>query len=241
MNKLRSFDDAYFHPFADIRHRYVIPSIKQVNVETGRFYELPNGTKYPSMSSVLKTEKGEAALQQWRDRVGEKEAALVSRKASGRGSSVHKLSELFLLGEKDKFLAEHSKAMVDALSAWPKLRKHLIDHITDIRGLEQKLFSTYLRLAGTADLICSYDGKLSVVDFKTSMKVKKREWIDGYFMQTDGYGRMWYDLTGEKPEQCVIIMSTDHVAEPQIFIEPYGSMLAELKTRRMEYHKKTGR
>jgi genome maintenance exonuclease 1 len=237
--KPKVFDHGYFVPFEDQRSNYVLPTPQQVNDSaTGRYYLTPDGKRYPSMSNVLSI-LNRASLEAWRKRVGRTEAAAVSRKASGRGTAVHTLAEHYIKGNGTEFTASFRRTMPDGQANWPGVKDHLDAHLSAYRALECKLFSRILRIAGTADLIGTYDGKLSIIDFKTSGKIKKREYIDNYFMQTDGYGLMWQELTEETPEQCVIIMATDGLKEPQIFIEPWGQSLKQLKQARVAYFKET--
>ena len=42
--------------------------------------------------------------------------------------------------------------------------------------------------AGTIDLSGVFRGEPSIIDFKQSNKMKKREWIDDYFIQLAAYG-----------------------------------------------------
>ena len=53
-----------------------------------RHYVTPEGELYPSITTVL-GELSKAAIQAWRERVGEEEANKISGKASRRGTSVH--------------------------------------------------------------------------------------------------------------------------------------------------------
>jgi genome maintenance exonuclease 1 len=234
-----SFADDYFTPFADRRGDYSIPELEQINLDGQRFYATPSGAKYPSMSTLVKLLSGDA-IAQWRKRVGPEEAARVGARASRRGTSVHSLAENYLLGQKDEFRSLYRKAMPDTHANWKGLKPYFDTHISEVRASECRLYSHALRLAGTTDFIGVHNGRLAVIDFKTSGKFKKREWIDGYFIQGDGYGMMWEELTGETPEDVVIIMATDGMPEPQVFVEPYGSSMKKLKQLRLDFYKAHG-
>jgi hypothetical protein len=130
--------------------------------------------------------------------------------------------------------------MPDTQSNWAGLKEHLDEHFTELRASECPLYSHDLRLAGTTDCIGIYKGRLCVIDFKTSGKWKKREWIDSYFIQGDGYGKMWEERTGETPESVVILMATDGHREPQVFEEPYGASMKALKQLRLDFFKRHG-
>lgn len=234
-----TFDEPYFKRFVNQKHKYRFPDLEQINTDHGRYYLTPNGKKYPSMSTVVGL-LGKQAIIEWKKRVGLEEAAKKSAHASRRGTVVHRLAELYILAEQDEFTKAYRKAMPDSRANWTGLKEELDNSLTEIRGLETRMFSHTLRLAGTTDCIGVYRGKLSVIDFKTSGKLKKREWIDSYFIQADGYAQMWEELTGEKIEQLVIIIAVDGQEKPQVFIEPRGSSMRKLKDVRMEYWKQNG-
>lgn len=201
-----------------------------------RFYITPTGARLPSMTTLLGS-RGKEFLEEWKNRVGVKVAAQISRTAAARGTSVHTLTEHYLLNQQDDFKQTFRKVMPDAQASWSAVRVALNEGLEEIRALECRLYCNSLRLSGTADCIGVWKGKLAVLDFKTSLKPKKREWIDDYFLQTDGYGNMWEERTGETPELCVIVMTTDGVKEAQIFEEPYGQNLKKLKELRFDFYK----
>jgi genome maintenance exonuclease 1 len=73
-------------------------------------------------------------------------------------------------------------------------------------------------LAGRVDLIAEWDGVLSVIDFKTSKKIKKSEDIQDYFAQCTAYSGMYEEHVGVPIEQIVIVMAVEN-EEPLIFVE----------------------
>jgi genome maintenance exonuclease 1 len=93
-----------------------------------------------------------------------------------------------------------------------------IQRIDNIHYIEQALWSERIGLAGRVDLIAEWDGVLSVIDFKTSKKIKKSEDIQDYFAQCTAYSGMYEEQVRVPIEQIVIIMAVEN-EEPQIFIE----------------------
>lgn len=164
-----------------------------------RFYQLPDGTKLPSVTTVIGATKKEA-IQAWRNRVGEETANKISRKASGRGTAVHKLCEDYLNNEEVKM------GMPDAYEMFLSI-KPLLNRINNIHYQEQTLWSTQLNMAGRVDCIAEFDGTLSVIDFKTSAKVKTSDDIQDYFWQTTAYALMYEELIGEPIHDVVIVMA----------------------------------
>ena len=100
-----------------------------------------------------------------------------------------------------------------------KLMQPILDkYIDDIYKQEVPLYSQHLKVAGRVDCVGNFNGTLSIIDFKTARKPKKREWISDYFMQVCGYSIMWEERTGI-PITQLVIMITPTEGNPQIFIE----------------------
>ena len=177
-----------------------IGKLVQVNAKGGRYYETPSGAKYPSVTSVTRLHNQES-IQAWKEKVGEEEANKISRRALARGNTIHSLAEKYLLNEGDKsddFTRSDFGQMI------PYLNK-----INNIHCLETQLYSDHLQTAGTVDCIGEYDGKLTVIDFKTSAKLKKREWVKDYFMQCSAYAVMYEERTGTPIERLLLIINVE--------------------------------
>jgi genome maintenance exonuclease 1 len=144
---------------------------------------------------------GKAEILAWRARVGEAEANKISSRAARRGTAIHSLCEDYLLNK------EVNPGPFD-LETFGSIRPYL-DNINNIHCLETQLYSDYLQVAGTVDCIAEYEGKLSIIDFKTSKRIKTRDDIHGYFMQTSAYAVMFEERTGIPVGRLVIIMSVD--------------------------------
>lgn len=212
--------------FEHIHHD--IPKLVRIDSEGGRVYETPTGTKYPSVTSVIGI-LGKAAIHEWRARVGEEEANRVSARAAKRGTSIHSLCEDYLLNK-------DVKPNIFDLEVFNSIKPRL-DKISEVHCLETQLFSHHLRVAGTVDCIARYAGKMSVIDFKTSKRLKTRDEIHTYFMQTAAYAVMFEELTGIPVSQLVIIMAVDDEKEPLVFIEKRDDWIDEFISVREDYSK----
>jgi len=184
-----------------------------------RYYQLPDGTRLPSVTTVIGA-KGKQAILEWRKRVGEEVANKISRQASGRGTNVHTLCERYLNNEPLGEIMPDAKAMFLPL-------KPILNRINNIHYQECTLWSVNLGMAGRVDCIGEFDGVLSVIDFKTSKRIKKREDIDNYFAQCVAYACMYEELIGTGIDQIVIIMAVDN-EDPLIFIEKTADHLNTL-------------
>lgn len=153
--------------------------------EFGRFYITPNGN-YPSVTTIL-SNSDKSSLDEWIKRVGEKQAEKIKNEAGERGSSIHDLMEDYLLRGKEyskKDLGPFIWCMYIPLLSWVKR------HIQEVIMCEEALYSDILRVAGRVDLVAVVDGKPTIVDFKTSIQMKQREWIGNYEMQCSAYSFM---------------------------------------------------
>ena len=187
--------------------------LKTVYEDGSRFYVTPEGNKYPSITSVLGANPEKIkGLMQWRKRVGEAEANKISQKASSRGTTVHKICEDYLNNEKEYI----NGAMPDSVGMFSSLKPILTQSVGNIYGQELALYSDHLGVAGRVDLIAEWDGVPSIIDFKTSARPKKLEWVDDYFRQCSGYAAMYYEMTDFPIKDVVIAIMVDGDS-PQIF------------------------
>lgn len=190
-----------------------LPDIKATTTIEGRVYHTPLGD-LPSVTTVLKESLDHSALDAWRARVGDDEASKVSTQASVRGTEVHNLAEKYLSNDPQW----KRGAMPVNIDTFSSVRKDLDRRVGIIYGLEVPLYSRRLYTAGRTDLICQWDGIDSVVDFKTSRRVKKEEHILGYFIQKTCYSLMLEEMIGKILSQIVTVMMVDF-EDPIIFIK----------------------
>jgi genome maintenance exonuclease 1 len=173
-----------------------------------RYYTLPDGTRLPSVTTVLGAQKKDAIIA-WRKRVGEDVANAISKKATGRGTNVHTLCERYLNNDSLGDVMPDAKEMFFSL-------KPLLNRINNIHYQEQALWSTQLGMAGRVDCIAEFDGVLSVIDFKTSKKIKQSAHIEDYYWQTAAYALMYEELIGQPIHDLVIIMAVED-EQPLLF------------------------
>ena len=194
--------------------KFELYEIEAITTPEGRQYKVPNGEMFESITTALGNQPGKKeGLMKWRRRVGEDEANRISRKASGRGTAVHSIIEDYLNNKEDPC----KDRMPDAVVMFKQLQPILDKSISKVYMQEAPLWSYKYRLAGRVDCIADIKGKLSVVDFKTSMKIKKREWVKDYFLQTAAYSHMIEEMYGDTVDQTVIFIAVED-RDPQIFV-----------------------
>ncbi len=197
----------------DFKHLNIhnFPNLKAKTTEKGRRYFV-EGNAYPSVTTVIGEMKKKSIIE-WRRKVGEEEANAISKRATTRGNKCHKLAEDYLSNKPlDRYRDD-----VLSLGLFHQIRPY-IDKINNIHALEESLYSHTLKLAGRVDCIAEYDNELAIIDFKTSTKFKREEWIQDYFSQETAYAIMFQELTGLKVKQLVTIIAVE-TGTPQVFIK----------------------
>ena len=185
-------------------------SLDQQTSKKGRVYVDDEGNKYPSITTVLSILNKEAILA-WRKRVGEEEANKISTRAATRGTKVHDMIERYVLNE------DPGEPDLISTSNFKEVKPIIDQNLSKVYATEKRMFSKHLGVAGTVDCVGVWNGKDSIIDWKTSAKWKKKEWISNYFMQASAYAIMWEERTGRPITQLVVCIAGD--MGPQVFVE----------------------
>lgn len=210
-----------------------LPQIVRIDGEH-RHYLTPTGEKYPSVTTILSNTTDKSALETWKNRVGAEEAARISGRAATRGTNVHRLCEDFVLNRPIDLKPE----MPLNVHMFRQLQRFLSDNVNDIRSSEGSLYSHKLKVAGSVDLVASYQGKPSIIDFKTSARNKRKEWIENYFIQTSMYAYMLYEMTGIAHPTIVVAIAVEEEDEAQIFVEKSSDYIDKARKLCKRYHQK---
>lgn len=203
--------------------------------EKGRKYVTPQGKQYPSITTILGKVMSDGWVEEWKAAVGEESADRVRRVAAQRGERVHSLVESFL----DNREIDLRREMPNVSAAFKSIRPVLEQHVNRIRLQEKPLYSDFLKAAGRVDLVAEYDGVLSIIDIKTSSKVKTADDIHNYFMQETAYAIMFEERTQIPVEQLVTVMAVDF-SSPLVFIEKRDNWSNSLANVITEYRTRFG-
>jgi len=182
-----------------------LPEIKATTTDGVRLYETPEGNKYPSITTVLSV-RNKKGLFEWRKRVGEDVANYVARKAANRGTSVHHMCEDYINNDFDE--EKHKKKFLPYV-LFNQLKESVLQKIDNIYAQECGLYSDKYKVAGRVDCIAEYDGKLSIIDFKTSSKERSDDWNESYYIQASAYAEMFEERTGIEINQVAILVVTE--------------------------------
>lgn len=206
------------------------PDLVVKQKSTGRFYVTPDGNEYPSITTVLGY-KEKPYLTDWRNMLGKDKAQKETERCAERGTAVHELIEHYLNNKQD-FTRGYKPEYVRGFNQL----KLCLNRINNIRSQEIALWSDQLKLAGRVDCIGEYNGKLAIIDFKTSNNNKTPDNIEDYFIQCTAYAIMWFELTNEPIEDIVILMYVEKGMLPLVFQEKIDKYIQPLLNRITEYN-----
>ena len=207
-----------------------LTEMNAVTTDSGRKYKTPEGVNLPSITTVLSILSRES-IAKWRARVGAAEANRISHRASTRGTSVHEIIEKYVNNDpnfKDGYTP-------DIIASFLDVKAILDERLTKVYAQEAPLYSNHLGVAGRVDCVGIFDGKPSIIDYKTSMKPKRKDWIKNYFMQEAAYAIMWEERTGQPIVQLVTVISVDN-APPQVFVEHRDNWVRPLRETIEKYN-----
>ena len=209
---------------------YVFPELNTETIDGKRHYVTPEGNKFISITTLLGHFK-KKSIAQWRKRVGEAEANRITSESSTNGTRMHSGLELYLDGK------DHSKYVEtkEEQNQFDRIKDHLNRHLNETWYQEIPLYSNRLGVAGRVDLIGLYKDRPTIIDFKTSRKLKRKDWIHDYFMQASFYAMSLYEMTGFPIKDLPILISVDKGADLQLFHETVGDWMEPLYDRINEY------
>ena len=182
------------------------PSIRSL-INDQRHYDV-NNEKLPSVTTILQatqSEEKKAILAKWKQKVGENKAEYIKNEAANRGTIMHRIIEGYITGEGHADLSDMGQAA--GTMAQTIFKEGLKGSMEEVWGSEITLYYPGL-YAGATDLVGIYEGRESIIDFKQSNKIKKREWIDDYFTQLAAYAMAHNHVYDTKIQSGVILMCT---------------------------------
>jgi len=204
----------------------------------GRYYIVSDDIQLPSVTTILGEMTDKSGIEKWKKRVGEKKANEISKNSCDRGTFMHELNERYqylLVNEKDTngilkktFNDVLANPIVSEISPenmelgknlfMKMLNAGLFNNVEKLELQEEAVWSGRGGgYAGRLDKAARINGKLKIIDYKSSKKPKKEEWIENYKMQGAAYSVAYYDRYGEMPDGYEIWIANDLFDEPQVF------------------------
>lgn len=187
-----------------ITQKYTYPKLKRIQQNGSRKYTDGNSNPVPSVTTILDKTTDKTHLIAWRKRVGEQEAQRIATESANWGTKVHDSLEKYALGE-DYVVQGNNLIQNMARNAVELMIQKGLSQADELWGVEVGLIAEGL-YAGTSDAVGMFNGVPSIIDFKTAKKIKKREWIENYFLQGCAYALAHNEMFGSDIKQVAILM-----------------------------------
>lgn len=185
--------------------KYSYPKLKRIqHAGTRKYTDGDSSRAVPSVTTILSDTGDKTALIAWRKRVGEAEATRISTESAGLGTLVHNSLEKYILGEDHAITGNNLVHVTASTMSNVMIQKGLVN-VNELWGTEVGLIAQGL-YAGTSDAIGLHKGDPAIIDFKTAKKIKKREWIEDYFLQGCAYALAHNEMFDTDIKKVVILM-----------------------------------
>ena len=208
--------------------KYTYVDASRIEEHGSRLYDV-NGTRLPSVTTILGRTKNQQFLKDWKEKVGEQEAERIKNLSSRRGTSMHKFLESHITGvgyDDLTELGQKAKPMAE------KIIEIGLAPVEEYYGSEVTLYYPGL-YAGSTDLVCIHNGKDTIIDFKQANRPKKEEWIEDYYLQIAAYAMAHDYVHRSKIEQGIIMVCT-----PDLYYQEFVVSGAELRQYKHKFLKR---
>lgn len=201
-------------------NKFNYQTLSKETVEGSRKYLTPDGSKLPSVTTILsatQSEEKKKILQEWRNRVGHKKAQEITTEAAGRGTRMHKYLEDYVKTGTLKNPGSNPYSIQSHKMAQSIINQGL-HKCNEFWGTEVSLYFPKI-YAGTTDLVGIHDNDEAIIDHKQTNKLKKREYIDDYFVQLCAYSMAHNEVYNTKIKKGVIMMCTQDNIYQEFILE----------------------
>ena len=191
-----------------LKQKYDYQPLSRTSEEGQRLYQTPDGSRVPSVTTVLdrtKPEEARQALQNWRNRVGHQQAQAITTEAASRGTRMHTYLENYIKADKIIEATTNPYSWASMAMAKTVVDQGFTNRISEVYGVEIPLYFPRL-YAGTTDGVGRHLGEEAILDYKQTNKPKKREWIGDYFLQLAAYALAHNEVYGSTIRKGVILM-----------------------------------
>lgn len=223
-----------------------------ITTKSGRYYEVEPGRFLPSVTTVISAMSPKDGIAEWRARVGEEEADRIAKRAADRGTFMHAMHEhtldaMFVKGIPRALVTKYAfnkskedcQGMSDeAIEVGKRLffafyATDFYDRIGGVVAQETPVWSSLGGgFAGRLDLmVTDSEGRLKLIDFKSSSKPKRKEWIVGYELQAAAYSAAYKDVSGQFPDGAEVWISCESGE-----VQEFSLTRSELLRRLREFH-----
>ena len=220
-----------------ITNLYQYPELTRVEKNDVRYYQDSLSNLVPSVTTILSATGDHSGIDAWKRRVGPKTAKAVVDEATTIGTAVHLAIENYLYGKEWELFTDDKMGML----AHQIAKRFICDCLGDIDevwGLESGLVLDGL-YAGTADCIGIFRGKPTIIDFKTAKKIKRKDWIEDYFLQGAAYANAHNVMYKTNIESIAILMVDRDLLFKEFLVnsKEFNSYTEKWKKRLIGYYK----
>jgi genome maintenance exonuclease 1 len=215
--------------------RYPYGELARVTKDRKRHYETPDGRQVPSVTTVLSATKDMTHLMEWRKRVGEQEAQRISTESANIGTVMHKSLEKHVKGEDrtpgSNLIQQKAHTMANVII------DNGLNDVSEVWGSEVSLYYPEL-YAGTTDLVGVFKGAPAIMDFKQSRRLKKKEWVEDYFLQLVAYAEAHNKTYDTNINTGRIFICTQNNEYQTFEIDDYAKWTGKWYAKLEQYYKK---
>ena len=215
--------------------RYNYDELSKTAKNGKRHYETPDGRTVPSVTTILSATKDMTHLHAWRKRVGVEKAAQITQESANIGTVMHSSLEKHVKGQERKpgsnLIHQKAHAMANVI-----IDNGLKD-VSEVWGSEVSLHYPEL-YAGTTDLVGVYKGAPAIMDFKQARKLKKKEWVEDYFLQLVAYAEAHNKIYDTKINSGRVFICTQNNQFQTFEIDNYDHWVGQWYVKLEEYYKK---
>ena len=219
------------------KNKYTYPELVRVEKNDVRYYRDSKENLVPSVTTILSATGDKRGLDAWRRRVGPKAARAVVDEATTIGTAVHLAIENYLYGKDWKNFTDDKMGLMSQQIA-QRFIDDCLNDIDEVWGLESGLVVDGL-YAGTADCIGMFKGKPTIIDFKTAKKIKRKDWIEDYFLQGAAYANAHNVMHGTQINSIAILMVDRDLLFKEFFVSEneFDNFTDKWKKRIIGYYK----
>ena len=214
--------------------KYPYGELARVTKDRKRHYETPDGRQVPSVTTVLSATKDMRHLMEWRKRVGEQEAQRISTESANIGTVMHRSLEKHVKGEDrtpgSNLIQQKAHAMANVII------DNGLQNVSEVWGSEVSLYYTEL-YAGKTDLVGIYKNEPAIMDFKQARKLKKKEWVEDYFLQLVAYAEAHNKTYNTQIKTGRIFICTQNNEFQTFEIDNYEHWTGEWYKKLEQYYK----
>ena len=219
------------------KNKYTYPELVRVEKNDVRYYRDSKENLVPSVTTILSATGDKSGIDAWKRRVGPRAARAVVDEATTIGTAVHLAIENYLYGKEWKDFTDDKLGLMSQQIA-QRFIDDCLDGIDEVWGLESGLVVDGL-YAGTADCIGMFKGRPTIIDFKTAKKIKRKDWIEDYFLQGAAYANAHNVMHGTQINSIAFLMADRDLLFKEFFVSEneFDNFTDKWKKRIIGYYK----